>query len=134
LSLLAETLGRAGGAGEGLGVVDEGLSLAQRTGERFQEAELHRLQGELLLARQPGGETAQEAACCFLEALAVARGQGARSLELRAVMSLARLYRSQERRPEAKALLAESFGRFTEGLETPDLRGARAMLEELSCE
>jgi predicted ATPase len=134
LSLLAEMLGRAGRAEEGLGVLDEGLSLARRTGERFQEAELHRLRGELLLARPPGKETAREAARCFLEGLAVARGQGARSLELRAATSLARLYRSQGRRPEAKALLAKSCGWFTEGLETPDLRGARALLEELSCE
>jgi predicted ATPase len=133
LSLLAEVLGRAGRDGEGLGVLDEGLSLARHTGERFQEAELHRLRGELL-ARQPGEQMVEEAARCFLEALAVARGQGARSLELRAASSLARLYLSQERRRDAKAVLAECYSRFTEGLETHDLRGARALLEELRCE
>jgi predicted ATPase len=132
LSLLAEMLGRAGRAEEGLGVVDEGLALARRTGERFQEAELHRLRGELLLARGPGEVTAREAARCFLEGLGVARGQGARSLELRALTSLARLSRDQGRQAEAKAMLAESYRCFREGLDTPDLRDARALLEELA--
>ena len=131
LSLLAEMLGRAGRTGEGLGVLDEGLSLARRTGERFQEAELHRLRGELLLARQPGEDMAREAARCFLDALAVARGQGARSLELRAVVSLSRLYSAEGRGAEARPMLAECRGWFTEGLDTPDCQEAGALLELL---
>jgi len=98
------------------------------TGERFYEAELHRLQGELLLVHahdQPA------AAVCFHQALAVARHQQAKSLELRAAMSLARLWQQQGKRAEARELLAPIYGWFTEGFDTADLQDAKALLEEL---
>jgi predicted ATPase len=97
------------------------------TEERFHEAELYRLQGELLLAVARGG-----AEVCFRQALAVARQQEARSLELRAAVSLSRLLRQQGNRQEARALLAETYGWFTEGFETSDLKEAQATLESLA--
>ena len=97
------------------------------TEERFHEAELHRLQGELLQAAARGG-----AEVCFRQALAVARRQEARSLELRAAVSLSRLLRQQGNRQEARALLAETYGWFTEGFETSDLKEAQATLESLA--
>ena len=88
---LAEALARAGRVEEGLETLEEALEQVERTGERFNEAELHRLKGELLLQRgAPGGEA--EAEACFQKAIAVARGQEARSWELRATVSLARLW------------------------------------------
>jgi predicted ATPase len=133
LALLAEALGKAGQAKEALSAVDEALALSSATGERFWEAELHRLQGELQTARTEAGPTGQgEAEGCFHQALAVARRQGTRSLELRAAVSLSRLYQEQGRRAEARPLLAETYGRFTEGLDTPDLEEAKALLGALA--
>jgi predicted ATPase len=128
LALLAETLGKRGETGEALRVLAEALDLAHGTGERLYEAELHRLRGEFLRA---GGEPppAREAEECFRRALAVARRQGTRSLELRAAMSLARLSRERGDETEARALLAEVLAAFTEGWDTPDLREAKALLE-----
>jgi predicted ATPase len=134
LALLAEALGRAGRAGEGLDVVAEALALVRRTGEGLYEAELHRLRGVLLL-QEPSGEgdaPAAEAETCFRQALASARRQGAKSLELRAVMSLARLQRDQGRPAEGRELLAAAYGGFIEGWVTPDLRDAKALLEQLA--
>jgi predicted ATPase len=91
---------------------------------------LHRLQGELLLRRDEAAGADAEA--CFRRALAVARLQQARSLELRAAMSLARLYRQQDHPADGQLLLAETYGRFTEGFDTRDLREAKALLEQLS--
>jgi predicted ATPase len=133
LALLAEALRKEGRTQESLTAVAEALATATATGERFWEAELHRLQGELLLTRaetEPSAHT--EAEACFRQALAVARRQQAKSLELRAVMSLGRLYRQQRRQAEARPLLAETYGWFTEGFTTPDLQEAKALLEELS--
>jgi predicted ATPase len=133
LALLAEALAREGQAGEALTALAEALALSAASGERFLEAELYRLRGELLLAGAEAGPLAWEAAePCFRQALDVARGQQARSLELRAVMSLARLYQRQGCRAEARPLLAETYGWFTEGFDTPDLGEARALLEEIS--
>ena len=117
---------------EGLKALGEALALAERTGERFFQAELHRLQGEFLL-RQEGVEGAcREAEACFRRALADARQQQARSLELRAAMSLTRLYQKQNRQAEVRPMLGECYGWFTEGFDTPDLQEARTLLKQLS--
>jgi hypothetical protein len=133
---------------EALAVAAEALALVEATGERFYEAELHRLRGELL--RQAAGEgrpaparaTAAgppqsdpagraEAEACFHRALDVACQQGARSLELRAALSLARLLRERGQPAEGRRLLAARLDWFTEGKDTPDQQEARAFLEEL---
>jgi predicted ATPase len=133
LALLAEALGKEGRIQEGLTAVAEALATATATGERFWEAELYRLRGELLLARAEGQPSVlSDAEAGFHRALDVARRQQAKSLELRAVMSLSRLYRQQGRQAEARPLLAETYGWFTEGLELPDLQEAKALLEQLS--
>jgi predicted ATPase len=132
LALLAEALAREGQAQEGLSVLAEALTLCAASGERFLEAELHRLQGELLLAAEARPPASGAAETCFRQALHVARAQQARSLELRAMMSLGRLYRQQGRPAEARPLLRETFGWFTEGFDLPDLREAKALLEHLS--
>jgi predicted ATPase len=120
LGLLAEALARAGRSEEGLSELDEALALVERTGERLYEAELHRLRGELLL-QWHGLQGRDEVEGSFRRALQMARQQSARSLELRAALSLARL--SGERQG-----LAELCRSFSEGLDTPDLREARALL------
>ena len=101
-----------------------------KTGERAGEVEVHRLEGELLLARSPSDETQAEAS--FREALEVARRQSAKSPELRAATSLARLWQRQGKRDEARDLLAPVYAWFTEGFDTKDLREAKALLEELA--
>jgi predicted ATPase len=127
LALLAEALGRQGRAEEGLTLLAEAEALSGTTGERFYEAELHRLRGELLLrAAGPG-----EAEPCFRRALAVAGGQGARPLQLRAAMSLSRLHAQQGRPEESRALLAEAHQWFSEGFDTADWREAKALLAQL---
>jgi predicted ATPase len=110
--------------------VSEGLELVQLTGTRIFEAEMRRLKGELLLMGDQS--TVVEAARCFGDAIEVARRQGAKSLELRATMSLARLLMKQSRRDEARAMLAEIYNWFSEGFDTADLKDAKALLEELS--
>ncbi|HEU4343943.1 MAG TPA: hypothetical protein VFU31_20505, partial [Candidatus Binatia bacterium] len=125
----AEAYGKAGQAEEGLSVVTEALARAGRTGVGYYEAELHRINGELLSQTVPDEE---EAEGCFQKAIEVARHQSAKSLELRAVMSLSRLWQSQGKKEEARALLAEIYNWFTEGFDTADLKAAKALLEELS--
>jgi predicted ATPase len=133
LILLAEAYGRAGQADQGLSVLDEALAQVEQTTARVSEAEVHRLRGELrLMQGADGAETAAEA--CFQRAIEVARQQQARSWELRATMSLCRLWQRQGKREEARQLLAEIYGWFTEGFDTPDLKDARALLEELAVE
>jgi predicted ATPase len=133
LALLAEALGREGQIEEGLGVVAESLTQLRRTGEAFYEAELHRLQGEFLL-RQKADEVARlEAEDCFRRALTIARRQRAKSLELRAAMSLTRLLQRESREAEALAILRECYDWFTEGFATPDLQEAKVLLEQVSC-
>jgi len=129
LALLAEAYWRMGRADEGLPTVAEALSLVECTGERMYEAELHRLQGELLRARESGAAATDTAGACFQRALAAARRQGARALELRAAMSMARLWRDQGKRNEAHDLLAPVYGWFTEGFDTHDLMEAKALLD-----
>ena len=130
LSLLAEAYGKVGQAEEGLSVLAEGLVAAHNSGQRSYEAELHRLKGELLLKQTIPDE--QEAEACFRQASDIAHHQQAKSLELRAAMSLARLWQHQGKRAEAYELLAPIYGWFTEGFDTADLREAKALLEAMA--
>jgi predicted ATPase len=130
LAMLAEAYGRVGQTAEGLAVLAEALTAVHKTGEQFYEAELDRLKGELLL-QQPAG-SGDEAETCFRQALDVAHRQQAKSWELRAAMSLSRLWRQQGRRDEARELLAPVYGWFTEGFDTADLQEAQALLEALA--
>jgi predicted ATPase len=129
LALLAEGYEQLGAADESLRVLTEALTAVQHTGECVWEAELHRLKGELL--RTSSVEQSTEAESCFRQAIEIAHRQQAKSLELRAAMSLARLWQQQGKRPEAQALLAPVYGWFTEGFDTADLQEAKALLEEL---
>jgi predicted ATPase len=129
LALLAEAYGMRGQPEAGLTALTEARTLAETTGERWYHAELWRLQGELLL--QGSAEQAPAAATCFQHAMAIAHNQQAKSLELRASTSLARLWQQQGKRREAAALLAPIYGWFTEGFETADLQEAKGLLEEL---
>jgi predicted ATPase len=106
----------------------EALTLVETTGERYYEAELHRLQGELLLQAAPDVARAE---ACFQQALDIARRQQAKSLELRAAMSLGRLWQQQGKHQDAYDLLAPVYGWFTEGFDTADLQEAKAILNEL---
>ena len=138
LALLAEGYGQVGAADEGLRVLVEALAAVQHTDERLWEAELHRLTGELMLQARPqylvpGNDLSHtaEAEACLYQALAVARRQQAQSWELRAAISLSRLWQRQGKQREARALLAPVYGWFTEGFDTADLQEAKALLEEL---
>ena len=105
-----------------------------KSGERFYEAELYRIKGELTLQSQVQGPTSNiegEAEKCFLKAIEVARHQRAKSLELRATTSLARLWQQQCKQREAHVLLSEIYGWFTEGFDTKDLQEAKVLLDEL---
>jgi predicted ATPase len=129
LALLAEASAQVGQTAEGLEALAEGLTTVARSGVRWWEAELHRLRGALLLHH--AGTRPGEAEACFQQALAIARRQEAKSLELRAAMSLARVWQQQGRRAEARDLLAPIYGWFSEGFDTADLQDAKALLEEL---
>jgi DNA-binding NtrC family response regulator/predicted ATPase/class 3 adenylate cyclase len=156
LAVLAEAYRNAGRAEDGLSVLSEALTNAHTTGERWWEAELYRLKGELLLtqaAGKGGSRTAPseidllaavdrrqpgqfplflEAETCFLQALEIARRQQARSLELRAALSLSELWQRQGKDDAARGLLAGIYGWFTEGFDTVDLKEAKALLDKLS--
>ncbi|MDA9489444.1 AAA family ATPase [Bradyrhizobium sp. CCBAU 11361] len=129
LSLLAELHGRAGAVEEGLDLIAKALDRVAETGERWFEAELHRMKGELMLRLRKADPTAAEAR--FRQAASVARQQSAKLWELRAATGLARLWREQGRRGEAHDLLSPLYSQFTEGFGTPDLQAARAMLREI---
>ncbi len=129
LGLLADAYARTGQTEEGLALLAEGLAVAQRSGGRYWESELRRLQGELLLHQRPSDVTQAER--YLSQALDTARRQQAKSWELRAAMSLSRLWQRQERRQDAYQLLAEVYGGFTEGFDTADLQEAQALLEVL---
>ncbi|MGY2487947.1 adenylate/guanylate cyclase domain-containing protein [Cupriavidus sp. CP313] len=135
LALLAETCARAGQVEAGLAAVAEALATVERTEERMHEAELHRIKGKLTLlgAGRVGeaNEDAREAEACFQRAIAIASRQDARSPELRAVVALSRLWQQQGRHAEARSLLYETYGWFSEGFDTVDLREARALLVKL---
>ena len=129
-SLIAAALGQSGKPGEGLGEIDESLVVIERTGERFHEAEVHRLKGELLLVQAASNSTAAEQS--FRTAIEISRKQRSKSWELRATTSLARLLAKQGNREEARVMLAEVYNWFTEGFDTADLKDAKALLEELA--
>ena len=130
LCLLAEAYGEAGRLDDGLSALTEALAAAEEHEIRQYEAETHRLKGELLL-KQDHSNVA-EAQTCFQRAVEIARKQSAKSLELRATTSLARLLAKQGQRDEARTMLAEIYGWFTEGFDTADLKDAKALLDELS--
>jgi len=136
LSLLAGTYAQAGQSKEALSIVSEALSMAEKNGERYWLAELYRLKGELTLkqskVRTRQSKDRQEAQQCFERALTIARGQQAKSLELRAAMSMSRLQHLQGEGKEARRGLAEIYDSFTEGFDTPDLREAKALLDDWS--
>jgi predicted ATPase len=127
LALLAKASAKLGQREAGLTLLAEALAVLNDTGERRWEAELHRLKGELLLAHAVGHDA--EAEICFRQALAVARQQQAKSWELRAAMSMSRLWQRQGKRTEARELLVPIYGWFTEGFDTADLQEAKALLE-----
>jgi class 3 adenylate cyclase/predicted ATPase len=129
-TVLAEASAHLGHPEDGLQALAEAHTLVEQQEERWWESEIYRLRGVLLL-RQPGTPQV-EAEACFRQALDVARGQQAKSLELRAAMSLARLWQRQGKRQEAYDLLAPLYGWFTEGFDTADLQEAKVLLEELS--
>jgi class 3 adenylate cyclase len=126
---LAEGYGKLGRPEEGLAAIAQSLDLMNRTGLRYLEAELYRVKGELTLLGAPGAAGAAESA--LRQAVASARRQDAKSWELRAVTSLARLLKAQGKRDEARTMLGEIYGWFTEGFDTADLKSARALLDEL---
>jgi predicted ATPase len=128
-AMLARAYGKARQPQHGLRVIAEALALTEQTGERCYEAESYRIKGELLLMQ----EDEPEAEACFQQAIEVARRQQAKSWELRAAMSMARLWwQKQRKRKEAHKLLADVYNWFTEGFDTRDLKDAKALLEELS--
>ena len=127
-ALLATAFGIAGQVEEALTLLDDTLNIVARTGERWFAAELNRHKGRLLL-RQGHTEAAEE---LYRKALAIAQEQEAKLWELRAAASLARLCRDQGRQTEARDLLAPVYGWFTEGFDTPDLKDAKALLDELA--
>jgi predicted ATPase len=128
IALLARACEIAGQVEEALTLSDESLRMVEKTGERWFAAELNRHKGQLLL-RQGHSEASEE---LYRKALSIAEEQGAKLWELRAAVSLAQLRREQGRRAEAHELLAPIHGWFTEGFDTPDLKEARALLDELA--
>jgi predicted ATPase len=158
LAQLAEVYGKLSRQAEGLDLLAQALALVERTGERWYEAELHRLEGELRLQAErhaPNGQrnakrgkrataaratrsdraaadARRSAEACFRTAMEIAGHQQAKSLELRAATSLSRLWQQQGKRRQAHQMLAAIYGWFSEGFETPDLRDARALLAELA--
>jgi len=146
LALLAEAYGKVGQIEEGLTVLAEALAMVNKNGERWWEAELYRLKGELTLKQSgvrspeskvintqhptPSTHAEAEAEVCFHKAIEIARRQQAKSLELRAVLSLGRLWQ-QRKKAEARQMLAEIYGWFTEGFDTRDLQEAKVLLQEL---
>jgi len=149
LALLAEAFGKTRQPEEGLRVLEEALDVVHRNGEGNYQAELYRIKGELLLMQATGRGVSRaatgaktvvkakpfvvtQAEGCFHQSIKIAQQQKAKSWELRAVMSLARLYKNQNKQQEARGLLTQIYDRFTEGFDTVDLREAKALLDELS--
>ena len=137
LALLAEQHGKAGQVEKGLHLLSEALELAHGREARLWEAELYRLQGEFLLRQAPGkgdkviAQTEIDAQTCFRQALDIAHRQRAKSLELRAAMSLSRLWQRQGKKTVACQMLTAFYTWFSEGFDTVDLPEARALLEQL---
>jgi predicted ATPase len=141
LTMLAEAYDAVGEPAAGLDVLAEAVAQVETTEERFWEAEIYRLKGELLLTAQGAGlsrgavegmQDAESPEECFLKAIEIARRQEGKSLELRATVSLGRLWQRQGKKDEARHMLADIYGWFTEGFDMIDLRQARALLDELS--
>ncbi len=147
LSFLAEAYGQQGQFAEGLATINEAIHLTETSFDRLWAAEVHRIKGELTLQQAcfqesqkakgksqklPTANLQAEAETCFHKAVEIARQQEAKSLELRAAMSLARLWRTQGKTTDAKQVLADIYGWFTEGFDTADLQQARTLLTELS--
>jgi predicted ATPase len=130
-TVLAEVCDHLGHPEDGLQALAEAHTIVEQQEERWWEAEIYRLRGVLLL-RQPATQQEEAAEACLQQALAIARRQEAKSLELRAAMSLARLWQQQDKRAEARELLADVYGWFTEGFDTADLQEAKALLEALA--
>lgn len=128
LALLAEACGRSQLVEQGLSLVKEGLAAVEITGEAHYESELHRIQGEL---QRLAGESEKDVEASFSEALGLARRQGSLALELRAAISLARVWRDREQGREARELLESAYGKFAEGFDTVDLTEAKELIEEL---
>ncbi len=128
--LTAEIESERESADAALGRIDDALTLAQQTGDRWTDAFLHRIRGEILLKRDRTNTAPAEEA--LLTAIAIAKEQKARSFELRAALDLARLWRSQGKPQQARELLAPVYGWFTEGFDTRDLKEAKALLDELA--
>jgi predicted ATPase len=132
LHSLAEAYAKTGQPEKAVATLDEALSLVEQTDERHWEAELHRLRAELVLMQGRDAAAKAEAEASLQHAIEVARRQSAKSWELRATTSLAHLWHQQGRNAEAQRMLAEIYGWFTEGFDTPDLLEAKALLEELA--
>ena len=132
LALLAEAYWWAGQLDQGLQTVAAALAVGEHNGEPYWYAHLYWLKGELLLAQHGAEHTTHEVEACFHHAIAIARHQQAKALELRAAVSLSRLWQHQGKRAEAQQLLREIYGWFTEGFETADLQEAKALLAALS--
>jgi predicted ATPase len=128
LSLVAAAHLKHGAIDEGLATVADALGMAEATGARLWDAELHRLEGELLLTRDPAADPDAEVA--FRQAIEIARRQRAKSWELRATLSLTRLWQRRGKRQEGLRPLEEIYGWFTEGFDTADLREARLLIDE----
>jgi predicted ATPase len=131
LSQLAWAYSRANQYNDAWRCIEEAVAFVETNKERWYEAELHRMAGDIAL-RSPRQDAAQ-AQAYFERALAVARAQQAKSWELRAAMSMARLWRDQGKREQAREVLAPVYGWFTEGFDTLDLKQAKALLAELAC-
>jgi predicted ATPase len=129
-TIAAAAYARVGDATKALDIIDKNLADIEQTSEREAEAELYRIKGEALLIRNAGAfEDAQR---CLRKAVEIAQRQSAKSWELRATTSLARLLRDTDRREEASSILAKIYNWFTEGFDTADLKEAKALLDELS--
>jgi tetratricopeptide (TPR) repeat protein len=138
LTQLAAAYAGMGQRDTGLALFDEALALVQNNEEHWYEAETYRIKGELLLTQEGKSQKAkgksqkgEDAEACFLKAIAVAQQQQAKSWELRASMSLARLWQQQGKQHAARTMLSTIYHWFTEGFDTADLRDAKALLEEL---
>jgi predicted ATPase len=129
LSLLVEAQAATGQPEAGLTALTEALTLAETSGESWYVPELYRLKGTLLLQQSPDYQV--EAEVCFQQAIRIAQSQHAKSLELRAATSLARLWQQQGKQDAARALLPPLYGWFTEGFDTLDLQEAQALLTAL---
>ena len=130
MTLFAETEAEAGQPNAALATLDTQLATIARSGQRWFLAEVHRVRGEILLKCRPGDLVAAETA--FTHAIDIARNQRAKLFELQAAVSLAQLWRDQGKRTEARDLLGPIYNWFTEGFDAPDLKDAKALLDELA--